>query len=1049
MYIAIAAVLSALLVIDLITPRGYAEWVLYVVALAMCLFARDRHAPIVTAAAASILLLVGFVFSPDSELATAGMYNRGIGLFTVWLLAIIVYRYIVSRESIEHTAWLQRGLARLAADARGEHVPAAMGERVLRAVTGYLNANVGTLYIIEGGELRRVADWALPTENAPPVRIALGSGLAGQAVEDKRILHLKGTDAGYLRLGSALGSMQSGQVFILPFTADDEVLGVLELGFAGADGDPAGVIELLKLIGEPVGVAMRSAVYRARLEDLLAETQRQSEELQVQQEELRVSNEELEERSRALQESQARLEAQQVDLEHSNVRLEEHTQDLERQKQRLLAVQQELAESAVQLEAASQYKSQFLANMSHELRTPLNSSLILSKLLMDNKSGNLSDEQVRYARTIHSSNADLLNLINDILDLSRVEAGHIEVELETVPMSQLLKPLEMLFLPQAAEKGLQFRIEQTVTAPQSMTTDTQRLQQILKNLLANAIKFTESGSVRLGVSADDGARVRFDVEDTGIGIPEGQQEAVFDAFRQADGTTRRKYGGSGLGLAISREFAELLGGEVTVRSVPGRGSTFSLVVPVVSTPHPPAAAAPSTPQAQMAAAAVARAQAAAASPVPPAAPPAPPAAAPAAPASRPAPRHEDVFSLGRVSPDDRDNRQRGDRLILVIEDDAAFARILYDLAHELDFDCVHAPTAGEGVQLARELRPCGILLDMGLPDNSGLSVLEQLKRSAETRHIPIHVVSVENHAETALHLGAIGYTLKPPAREQLAHAIAALQERAAQRLRRILVIEDDATLRENIELLLRTDDVQIVGVGTLAEARGALDSGGYDCVVMDLVLPDGSGYELLELMAQRDSHTMPPVIVYTGRSLSSEDERRLRRYSRSIIIKGARSPERLLDEVTLFLHSVEAELPPDRQRMLKEVRQRDTAFEGRTILLAEDDIRNIFALSQVIEPLGAKLEIARNGREAVDAVRSGRDIDLVLMDIMMPEMDGLAAMVEIRKDEAHAKLPIIALTAKAMASDRQRCLEAGANDYISKPIDVDKLLSLCRVWLPH
>ena len=1023
LYIGVVIVLAALVTIDIQTPRGYADWILYIVAVAMCWFGSNRWAPLLTAGASTVLMTAGFFWSSDNELLQIATYNRTIGVITVWVLAFVTHRHIIFREREERYSWLQKGLARLAATTRSDHSPNDVASLILRSLVSYVGADVATLYALENGRLNRLASWALPPGAAVPEQIGLDHGLLGQAVQESRIIHVRGLPSEYLRIGSSLGSAASQQVIIAPISAGGSVVGAIELGFARPDGNAADLMELLRIGEETMGVSIRTALYRRQLENLLAETQRQSEELQVQQEELRVSNEELEERGRALAESQARLEAQQVDLEQSNVRLEEHAQDLERQKQELLAVQEALAANALELEQANEYKSEFLANMSHELRTPLNSSLILSKLLIDNKDGNLTEEQVRYARTIHSANSDLLNLINDILDLSRVEAGHIEVELEPVMLDQILQPLENIFRPIAGEKSLQFSIERIAGAPAEMTTDSQRLQQVLKNLLANAIKFTDSGKVVLRVADAGDGRVRFDVEDTGIGIPEDQQEAIFNAFRQADGTTRRKYGGSGLGLSISREFARLLGGSVSVASTPGQGSTFTLIVPVVSE-----AVATETRQS-----------------VPEPSRQAPPRATGTSDAES---AIVPAYMMQGVA-DDRDDRQRGPRLILVIEDDESFAQILYDLAHELDFDCVHAPSANEGLRLARELQPCGILLDMGLPDNSGLVVLDRLKRDAATRHIPVHVVSVADHTETALHLGAIGYTLKPTAREQMVDAIAALEEKLDQRMHRILVIEDDATLRENIGLLLRTDTIEIVGVGTVAEARSVLEQGHFDCIIMDLVLPDGTGYDLLEIMAGKERHTMPPVIVYTGRTLSADDERRLRRYSKSIIIKGARSPERLLDEVTLFLHSVEAELPPDRQRMLKEVRQRDTIFEGRTILLAEDDIRNIFALSQVIEPLGARLEIARNGKEAIKALTQPNDIDLVLMDIMMPEMDGLTATEEIRRRPELAKLPIIALTAKAMSSDRQRCLDAGANDYISKPVDIDKLLSLCRVWLPH
>jgi CheY-like chemotaxis protein len=572
--------------------------------------------------------------------------------------------------------------------------------------------------------------------------------------------------------------------------------------------------------------------------------------------------------------------------------------------------------------------------------------------------------------------------------------------------------------------------------------------QVLRNLLSNAFKFTERGQVTVAVEMAGDDALRFDVRDTGIGIAPDKQDLIFQAFQQADGTTSRKYGGSGLGLSISREFSRLLGGSVKVSSEVGKGSVFSVTLPIEAregivtakvesignSMQPAAGVTQSASISALAAMAPLQAQAA---PVRDASAwTAPPAnvAAPAMPAPSPI-------------ADDRANLKRPDRVILVIEDDLPFANILYDLAHELDFDCVHATTATQGVELARDLQPSGILLDVGLPDQSGLTVLEWLKHDPLTRHIPIHIVSSTDHADVALHLGAIGYTLKPSARETLAGAIRKLEARSAQGMRRVLVVEDDPVLRESIHALLASETVEIVEAGTVAGALDEMARAAFDCVVMDLALPDGSGYELLERVSTSGEHASPPVIVYTGRMLSQEEEQRLRRYSKSIIIKGAKSPERLLDEVTLVLHSVESALPPEQQRMLRAARQRDDVFEGRTILLAEDDVRNIFALSHVIEPLGAKLEIARNGQEALDSLARHPDVDLVLMDIMMPEMDGLTAMTEIRKQPEHARLPIIALTAKAMPSDRQKCLEAGADDYISKPIDVDKLVSLCRVWL--
>ncbi len=1020
---------GAILLLDTITPLGYAPWVLYLVPVALSLFGTQTWVPIVAAIVSSLFLFAG-IFPKDGTIAIdIIIFNRLTGIVTVWTLAIIARMYIRSRRVMQQQNWVQQAQVLMAQQTAGEQTAEQVADRLLRVLVDYLGAKVGVVYAVEGDHLQRLASWGLPDADEVPRRMSLADGLTAQAVREQRVLHATDLAPGYLRIGSALGATLPSTIVVAPQVGDNGVIAVVELGFLGKPDIPA-IDAALDAASRKGGMAIRAALYRSRLQTLLAQSQQQAEELQVQQEELRVSNEELEERGRALMASQARLETQQAELEQTNVQLEEYTQSLERQKQHLVSAQRALSENAQALERANQYKSEFLANMSHELRTPLNSSLILAKLLADNRDGNLSADQVRYANTIHSSNTELLVLINDILDLAKVEAGHVETVIEPVTLDMVTQSLERTFQPIASERGLELRIERQPGTPATIHTDHQRLMQILKNLMSNAFKFTEKGHVTLRIAAEQAGMIRFDVTDTGIGIPPAQQQVIFEAFRQADGTTSRKYGGSGLGLSISREFATLLRGSIGVTSEAGAGSTFSLILPVA---HDGAVAAPA-PAATASAPAPMVSAAAVAAPLSPApGTTLPEVAAPAPSAVQ----------------DDREARTRGERLILTIEDDERFSEILYDIAHELDFDCIRAVTAAEGIALARQLKPAGVLLDMGLPDNSGLIVLEQLKRDPATRHIPVHVISVDDHATTARLLGAVGYTFKPADRDNLIDVLRSLENRLKQDVRRILVVEDDTSLRENIKLLLEPVGGDICGVGTVADALAALSERTYDCMVMDLALPDGSGYDLLEKMAGSHDYAFPPVIVYTGRSLSPEEEQRLRRYSKSIIIKGARSPERLLDEVTLFLHSVEAELPPEQQRMLRQARQRDQVFEGRTILLAEDDIRNIFALSQVIEPLGARLEIARNGREALDTLDRRRDIDLVLMDIMMPEMDGITAMREIRVTRELTKLPIIALTAKAMPADRERCLEAGANDYISKPIDVDKLLSLCRVWLPH
>jgi CheY-like chemotaxis protein/CHASE3 domain sensor protein len=897
----------------------------------------------------------------------------------------------------EDELWVRRTCNLLAKGLQGDLSEASLAHKALAVMAHALRAQAATLYVQEPDRSLRLAGFVGTTAADLPQQLAVGDGWLGEVARDGVTLQLSDVPADHLQVRTAQLAAPVREALIVAVRHEGQPLGVLELGFFSDSGAVAR--DLAERVAELLGSALASSQRRSQLEQLLEETQRQAEELQAQQEELRVSNEELEERGRVLRESQAELESQQAELERVNGSLSQHARSLEQQ-------QQELRSTASALEAASRYKSEFLANMSHELRTPLNSSLILSRLLSDNKGGTLTEEQVRYARAIHDANNDLLALINDILDLSKIEAGHAELRAETVPLADLVQRLRTLFDPQAHSRGLAFEVEHDAALPAALVTDGQRLAQVLKNLLANAMKFTPQGRVTLALRPGPGGGVRFEVRDTGIGIAVDKQQVIFEAFRQADGSTSRRFGGTGLGLSISRELVLRMGGRIDVTSVPGQGSTFAVELPATL----PAATELAAPAA-----------------VPAALAPQPPRPLPAAAPPR--------------GPGDR-------RVLLAVEDDSAFADVLRDLVHEAGFDCVVAASGDEALRLAQDLAPAGVLLDVGLPDVSGLSVLERLKRDSRTRHIPVHMVSATERSQPALQMGAIGHVMKPAAREELLQAIERLRARADNGPRRLLIVEDDEQLRRNLQLLLQAPDVAIDTVGTVADAQQALQRASYDCMVTDLALPDASGFELLERMASDPDSAFPPVIVYTGRALSSDDEQRLRRYSRSIIVKGARSPERLLDEVTLFLHSVESRLPGEQQRLLHVARQRDSVLDGRRILLAEDDVRNIFALTSVLEPLGVRLEVARNGQEALDRLQRKADIDLVLMDVMMPVMDGLAAMRRIREQPAHRHLPIIALTAKAMADDRRQCLDAGANDYLPKPIDVDRLVSLCRVWMP-
>ena len=937
-------------------------------------------------------------------------------------------------ERLSHVAWLRNGQSELAEQVIGQLTLNLLGRNVLQFFAQYLGAVVAAVYVRqEHGGLVRVASYGFSREQELHEQsIYSGEGVVGKAAELDQIIRLDDVPQDYFKVSSGLGDGSPRSVVVVPTSNDDNVNGVIELGFLREL--TARDLEFLELVAENVGTSIEAARYRQRLQEVLAETQQLNEELQVQQEELRTANEELEEQSRILKESQAHLETQQAELEQTNEQLAEQGKALadqrdalDRNNEELNIAQVELEARAEELQRSSKYKSEFLANMSHELRTPLNSSLILAKLLAENPQDNLTEEQVKFAESIYSAGNDLLNLINDILDISKVEAGKLDMRPENSSVSRLVDGLRMTFEPLAADKKLEFSVEVQAGTPVSLYTDRQRLEQILKNLLSNAIKFTEAGAVSLTVSRQPGEGVAFTVRDSGIGIAEEQQESIFEAFRQADGTTNRRYGGTGLGLSISRDLARLLGGSITVTSAPGQGSIFTLVVPEEYVEQEPS---------QYVDAPVVAVQPA---PLPAARiAPALPVAAVASPAAEPIPRFAD----------DRDKAPFTKRCILVIEDEVRFAHILYDLAHELGYNCLVAHAADEGFDLASSLIPDAILLDMRLPDHSGLTVLQRLKELPSTRHIPVHVISVEDRQEAALQMGAIGYAVKPTTREELKDVFARLEAKLTQKVKRILLVEDDALQRDSIARLIGDDDIEITAVGFAQDALELLRDNAYDCMIIDLKLPDMLGNELLKRMSTDEICAFPPVIVYTGRNLTREEEAELLKYSRTIIIKGARSPERLLDEVTLFLHKVESQLSNERQKMLKTARSRDRVFEGRKILVVDDDVRNIFALTSALEHKGAIVEVGRNGLEAIEKLNSVDDIDLVLMDVMMPEMDGYEATIEIRKNPRWRKLPIIAVTAKAMKDDQERCLQAGSNDYLAKPIDLDRLFSLIRVWLP-
>jgi signal transduction histidine kinase/CheY-like chemotaxis protein len=776
-----------------------------------------------------------------------------------------------------------------------------------------------------------------------------------------------------------------------------------------------------------------------RTEDLLKQSQALTAELQAQQHELKSTNERLERQAETLRKSEELLRTQQEELQQKNEQLEEKANLLSEQNTQVETKNREvedarraLEEKAAQLALSSKYKSEFLANMSHELRTPLNSLLILSKLLADNREGTLSPKQVEFAHTIYASGSDLLALINDILDLAKIESGTMGVSVSSVGFAELTEFVDRTFREVAQNKGLVFEVERIPGLPAAVQTDSLRLQQVLKNLISNAIKFTAVGSVTLRIEkvalgwdpshvalnqAD--AVVAFAVTDTGIGIAADKQHIIFEAFQQADGTTSRKYGGTGLGLSISREIARLLGGEIQVRSAVGKGSTFTFYLPRV---YSSGTTLPRSSQPVLA-------------------------TKESLQMNRSTPESQEVAILAAEIPDDRHSIEAGDRVLLIIEDDGAFGQILLDLAHEKGFKGLVATTGEAGLGLARRFKPAAMTLDLCLPDKDGWAILDRLKHDPVTRHIPVHIISVEEARQRGLRQGAFGYLNKPVDRDWLAQAFDDMVSFIERPSKNLLVVEDDEGQRHSIIELIGGGDVQTTAVGSGAEALDALGQGAFDCMVLDLRLPDMTGQQLIETIHDRFGQRNLPIIVYTGKELSRKEESELKRLTEAIIIKDVRSPERLLDETALFLHRSSDSLAVSQRQMIEQVHQTDPALTGKHVLIVDDDIRNIFALTSILEQHEMVVLHAENGQDGIQKLRDTAEIDVVLMDVMMPDMDGYQTMQVIRKMPEFASLPIIAVTAKAMKTDRAKCIEAGASDYISKPVDPELLLSLLRVWL--
>jgi CheY-like chemotaxis protein/signal transduction histidine kinase/HAMP domain-containing protein len=915
----------------------------------------------------------------------------------------------VTTERNTEQDWLKTNLAKFSRMMQGQRDLVTVGNMLLAELCPLVNAQHGIVYVMDadarGPILKQLSSYADVRNNSEPRCYQLNEGLVGQCAADGRRILLDTIPDDALHVASGLVSARARSVIALPVLYEGQVKAVIEL--ASLHEFTAPHLAFLEQLTGSIGVVLNTIEATMRTEGLLRQSQELAGELQTQQRELQQTNEELATKARLLAEQNA---------------------EVERKNQEIELARRALEEKAGELALTSRYKSEFLANMSHELRTPLNSILILGQQLAENADSNLSSRQVEFAKTIHSAGTDLLNLISDILDLSKIESGTVTVDSEDLLFTHLRETVERSFRHEAEARKLAFITDFDPQLGRHINTDPKRLMQVLKNLLSNAFKFTAQGSVTLHVGlAREGWTpdhpvlsqapevVELSVTDTGIGIAQEKQRIIFEAFQQADAGTSRKYGGTGLGLAISRELAHLLGGELRLTSTPGKGSTFTLYLPLtyLGAAYRPAQQSPvlsDTDNGRFRT------------------------------ISLPVARNEELT-------DDSAEIQPGDTVLLVVEDDPHYGRVLLNLARDTGFKVVVAKTGAEALQMARRYLPTAVVLDVFLPDMLGWTVLNQLKNDPATRHIPVQILTVEEERQYGLERGAFSFMNKPATSDELEAALKRIKEFAATKVRELLVVEDNPAEQMSISELLGAEDIRITAVGSGAAALKALQENSFDCVVLDLHLPDMSGFTLLSEIQQLPQLRELPVVVFTGRDLTSEEDAVLRQKAKSIVLKGVKSPERLLDETALFLHRVIGDLSESRQRMIETLHRSDEPLHGRKVLVVDDDVRNIFALNSVLERHKMDVISATNGGDAIRLLESAGDISLVLMDVMMPEMDGYETMRRIRAKPQFRMLPIIALTAKAMKGDREKCLEAGASDYVAKPVNTEQLLSLVRMWL--
>lgn len=904
--------------------------------------------------------------------------------------------------------WLTSGQNQLNEKLRGEQTVEQLTKNTILFISEYTKANIGALYLCQNNNtLKLTARFAFSPSESAKEAYSLGEGLPGQAAVGRKLIHLTHLKQENLRVSSSIIDAKPQNVLVVPFFKDEELLGVIELG--KIDEFKNVEIEFINNSMQIIGIAISSAISRKHIQDLLEETQRQSEELQVQQEELKQANEELEEQTQ-------NLKQQQEELQVANEELEEQTQSVELKNREMAIAKAEIEKKNKEVEMSSRFKSQFLANMSHELRTPLNSLLILSKDLSENKKGNLDETQIESARIVYKSGRDLLQLINEVLDLSKIEAGRMDLNIEEVPINEFVANINRNFSHIAKEKGLTLVVNEDPLLPEFIKTDQQRLDQIIKNLLSNAIKFTQHGSITVSMRKDKDKSLAIDVKDTGIGIPPEKQKVIFEAFHQADGSTSRKYGGTGLGLSISRELAKLLGGEIKLSSKANEGSVFTLIIPLnlsgdqnditpkfISTTS----------------------------------------------ATRPVTiihKSEEFINYPGIS-DDRNDIQETDKSLLIIEDDLKFAGILMKLANNKGFKVIVASSGEDGLLLAEKYLPKAIVLDLSLPGIDGATVLSELKDNPSLRHIPVHIISAMERTLDPIKAGAVEYLMKPIGKDQLEEAFLRMESFINRKMKNLLIVEDDQNSRKSIKVLIGNGDVKCYEAENGKAALDIIQNNDIDCIVLDLGLPDISGFELIKKLQKLKGAHVPPIIIYTGKDLSKEENDELQSFAETIIIKGVKSEDRLLDETALFLHRTANNLPINKKEIITELYNNEAIFLSKKILVVDDDMRNIFALTKVLKEQGMEIVKAENGLKALEALEKHPDVSMILMDVMMPEMDGLEATRRIRAMHHYKDLPILILTAKAMKEDRKKCIDAGASDYISKPIELDRLLSLMKIWI--